>query len=537
LLCLINDEYASKDICQMTPAKKLILILLLLVAFHMALSVSMHAIATSSYLTSYHNGHGLWNYAIDSQSYHIESEILSENISRGDYRRWYFGATQWHTRFVALVYLIAPRTPFSFIPVNALAWSFAVIGVFLIANLITKGGEKYSLLIAAIYGLTPSSLALSTQLMKEPFYNLGIVAMVLGVIGFLSGQKYIRSAIFSASGYMLAASVRDSQSMFLMLLLLIAVFLIAVKQRSALLYMLVSLLASICFMLVPATKGNVALGYKQNKIGLAPSTAKQKPVSNANKRLRKYETIKGEDKGISEVKSIIKNKVGMLYSKKLDSQITNWFTEDYKWYGPSKYFDDKKRILLVLQKIHQENLSNILEKYMKQWKFPTFVPARIQNLIISANMYRDSFLTYYLQPSDSTIDRDRIFRDMGSLFAYIPRAALIGLFSPFPNQWFKQRSTSGGILGIIVVVETVVIYFLIFGFGVYLFSSKIAWSVKVWLLLFCVIMILPLGLFVPNIGTLVRLRFIYLLPVIVCGMEGLRLIIKRMTPLRLSLNF
>lgn len=534
MLCLINDEYASKDIYQMTPAKKLILILFLLVVFHMALSVSMYAIATSSYLTSYHNGHGLWNYAIDSQSYHIESEILSENISRGDYRRWYFGATQWHTRLVALVYLIAPRAPFSFIPVNALAWSFAVIGVFLIANLITNGSEKYSLLIAAIYGLTPSSLALSTQLMKEPFYNLGIVVMVLGITGFLLGQKYSRNVILSISGFMLAASVRDNQLMFLILLLLTAVFLIAWKQRSTLPYILMTLSVSICFALVPATKGNVALGYKQNKKGFAPSIAKQKPVTKVKKRFAKYEMIKKNDKRIDEVKSIVRNNMGILYNEKLDSQITTWFTEDYKWYGPSKYFDDKKRILLVLQKVHRENLSNILEKYMKPWEFPAFVPARIQDLIINANMYRDSFLTYYLQPSDSTIDRDRIFRDMGSLFAYIPRAALIGLFSPFPNQWFKQRSTSGGIVGIIVVAETVVIYFLIFGFGVYLFSSKIAWSVKVWLLLFCVIMILPLGLFVPNIGTLVRLRFIYLLPVIVCGTEGLRLIIKRMIPLRLS---
>jgi len=53
-----------------------------------------------------------------------------------------------------------------------------------------------------------------------------------------------------------------------------------------------------------------------------------------------------------------------------------------------------------------------------------------------------------------------------------------------------------------------------------LISGKPALEIRVWLSLFCVGMVLLTSLVVTNIGALMRMRFVYFLPIIIGGMEG-----------------
>jgi len=60
-----------------------------LIIFHLAVSVLLSIIARSNFLSSLHNGQGLWNFALDSFVYHQEALRLVDLLKRGDYSGWW----------------------------------------------------------------------------------------------------------------------------------------------------------------------------------------------------------------------------------------------------------------------------------------------------------------------------------------------------------------------------------------------------------------------------------------------------------------
>lgn len=106
------------------------------------------------------------------------------------------------------------------------------------------------------------------------------------------------------------------------------------------------------------------------------------------------------------------------------------------------------------------------------------------------------------------------------LLAYLPRAFLIGLFAPFPAQWFETGGSTGP-MRTISGLEMVLIYFL--------FPSILAgtWRLVkrpraegVFVLTVIVLMMAGLSLAISNMGTLFRLRLQFLMPLLVVAAVG-----------------
>jgi 4-amino-4-deoxy-L-arabinose transferase-like glycosyltransferase len=117
----------------------------------------------------------------------------------------------------------------------------------------------------------------------------------------------------------------------------------------------------------------------------------------------------------------------------------------------------------------------------------------------------------------SNIDGDVRFNGAGDMLRYIPRAAVIGFFAPFPKMWVQPGNF--GIAGrLLSGMETLTMYFLYVAAAFCLWQERR--NLKVWLLILVAATgIVALGLVVVNAGALYRLRYVFwmLLIVIAAG--------------------
>jgi hypothetical protein len=141
------------------------------------------------------------------------------------------------------------------------------------------------------------------------------------------------------------------------------------------------------------------------------------------------------------------------------------------------------------------------------------VSARVGNL-------RQSFASEFAD-AGSNIDTDVSIRTTADVIRYLPRAVMIGYLAPFPNMWLATGSqvSRGGRL--VSGMEMLAIY-LIEGLAVVgLWRGRRTFSV--WFLwLVSAMGLSALGLVVLNIGALYRLRYVFLILLIVLAAEGVK---------------
>jgi hypothetical protein len=125
-------------------------------------------------------------------------------------------------------------------------------------------------------------------------------------------------------------------------------------------------------------------------------------------------------------------------------------------------------------------------------------------------------------PGGSVIDKDVHITSFSDLATYLPRTMQIALFAPFPDMWFERGMTAGArMMRLVSGLEMTICYVLLVGYIVLVPSLKrnrIAAFVFVMatsLTLLCV-----LGLAVPNVGTLYRMRYPVFMLVVGLGASG-----------------
>jgi len=106
------------------------------------------------------------------------------------------------------------------------------------------------------------------------------------------------------------------------------------------------------------------------------------------------------------------------------------------------------------------------------------------------------------------------------MLSYLPRAMLIGLLAPFPPQWFDTHGSTG-VMRLLAGVEMIAFYLLLpavaWGFWGLLRRRRPA---DLFLLAFILATMVPVSLVVANLGTLFRLRLLFLLPLLLVAAAG-----------------
>jgi putative peptidoglycan lipid II flippase len=119
----------------------------------------------------------------------------------------------------------------------------------------------------------------------------------------------------------------------------------------------------------------------------------------------------------------------------------------------------------------------------------------------------------------SVIDPDVRLKGRADIIRYLPRAAVIGFFAPFPNMWL-DAGTEVGVSGrVLSGVE------MMFTYGLEVLALAGLWrarkQLEAWLL-FAIIIIgaVAMGLVVNNVGALYRLRYWFWILIVIMGAGG-----------------
>ncbi len=108
----------------------------------------------------------------------------------------------------------------------------------------------------------------------------------------------------------------------------------------------------------------------------------------------------------------------------------------------------------------------------------------------------------------------------GALLTYLPRALAVGFLAPFPWQWGDAKGSTG-VMRSFAGIEMLLVYLLlpgVVGGAVRLISHRKIDGL--FLLAFILSMAVPISLVVANLGTLFRLRLLFLLPLLVVAACG-----------------
>ena len=157
-----------------------------------------------------------------------------------------------------------------------------------------------------------------------------------------------------------------------------------------------------------------------------------------------------------------------------------------------------------------------------KWKSSKMIPENIDHLIKSVAELRVHNILYgEKMKAGSLIDENERPDSIWSVIAYLPRAAQIAYFAPFPDKWFQDKS----ITRVVSTAETIIWYLFVPGL-------LLAFAYRNSMLQFIIIMnasffLTVYGYIIPNIGTLYRIRYLYLLLVMLMGITGWVELIRR----------
>ena len=167
-----------------------------------------------------------------------------------------------------------------------------------------------------------------------------------------------------------------------------------------------------------------------------------------------------------------------------------------------------------------ENREMVMDAFRQEgidwnWERTRTIPECVDRLIENTALVRMMGVYHgKLVKAGSVVDGDFRPRNAWSSLAYLPRAALVALFAPFPNRWFDSASA----VRLVSVVETMIWYLLVPGVLLTLWYRR---SLQLVLMAVnALVFLIVLGFTTPVVGTLYRFRYLYLFVFLLLGVMG-----------------
>ncbi|MBL79313.1 MAG: hypothetical protein CMH70_04715, partial [Nitrosomonadaceae bacterium] len=223
-----------KNVLEIIEEKPIQVIIGLLV-FHVVMSCMVSWIAYSPYLADFHNGNGFWNFSWDSTLYHAEAIELVDSLRVGDWVEWWsLYSLHAHVKWLALLYWIFDEAnPLLFELINSVVWVASVVSVYLSARILFN--SKTVAGWASSFLFFPTVLISSTQLLRDPFYILGICFVTLGWVMIYHEEFKWKGAFAIIAGYYLIVSIRPYITPLLILVFFASAIVFLFRKRFILL--------------------------------------------------------------------------------------------------------------------------------------------------------------------------------------------------------------------------------------------------------------------------------------------------------------
>jgi hypothetical protein len=437
---------------------------------HVALALGLHSAGRAQVAPGLIDGDGIMgSFAFDSYEYRSGAVRLAGVLKEGGVLAWAGEAQPLHVRPLSLLFaLLGPVSghgTLSAEPFNLLCY-LTVVGLTLLLGR-EVGGPRAGLFAAGAVALWPTLLLHTLQLLKDPLFIAGALALVLCVTTWLTRTYGPREAAGAVAlmgvTTLLLLLVRPIFVIVVFALVLVGAALLAVRQirERRLLYWN---MAAPCVMLAAGALMLPLLLFKP-------------PVG---QRFKHYPS----DGGGAQ-----KNAVGA-----------------------------GERVATVVTYLPRAATSE------------DGTTSRVGRLVAAADKaahrvgtVRYRFSATYTE-AGSGVDRGVRFDNLKSLILYLPRAFAVGFWAPFPDTWVGAGRRVGSVGKLLSGAETLVMYLVqLLALVAILRPPR---RLASWLLLAVTAFgVTGLGLVVPNVGALYRFRYTFWVLLLVLGAKGLESLI------------
>ncbi len=423
---------------------------------------------------SLHAGSGLLTN--DAIYFHTIAINLADQIRDDGWSNWSLWPAQGCGANVAdlsILYVFFEPDPSLAIPINAILHASSGVLIYLIAHAIFPGrvGKYAGIFSSVLFIVFPSSLNWYAQLHKDGYAILGILIVLYSWVQWtaqeFSVSRIILFLIGNIAGCILILSVRpyalDVLFLAVAILLLICFFNIILNKNNIWIKFIGGIFALLFIGLFVLSVHTHKLGNNINSFIL--STGYSFSSDNSSDASSSSDSSSGNSSSSENSSS--------------DDQVTNNCPIQNGW----------------------------------QWQSEDLVPEKIDNFAYTAAKVRlISICTTY--ESNSIYDKHKAPDNILSLVGYLPRAIQIGLFAPFPNTWLKEIS----ITKIIGWIEIFAWYLLVPGI-IYLLCQR--QTQQIWLVLsFALVFLLVYSYVTPNLGSLHRIRYPFIMLLMLLGALG-----------------
>jgi hypothetical protein len=434
---------------------------------HVALALGIHGAGRSEIAPGLIDRDGIMSsFAVDSYEYQSGAAQLAASLKDDGVLAWAREQKPLHTKLLSILFLLlGPISGYGTLsaePFNLICY-LAVVGITLLLGR-EVGGPRAGLFAAGAVALWPTLLLHTLQLLKDPLFIAGALALVLCVTTWLT-RTYRPTGAAGAVALigittLLLLLIRPSFVVVILALVLLGAALLAVRQimERRLLYW--NMVAP-CVIL---TAGALLLPLL---LFSAPP-----PVQ----RLKHYPS----DGGGAQ-------KTAFSAGERVATVVT---------YLPRAATDENGATSSVARLV-----------------------AAADKAAYRVGIVRRRFSAFYPE-AGSGVDRSVRFDDLKSFILYLPRAFAIGFWSPFPDTWMAAGRRVGSVGKMLSGAETLVMYVvqLLALVAVLRPPRRLASSL---LLAVTAFGVTGLGIVVPNIGALYRFRYTFWVLLLVLGAKGL----------------
>ena len=430
-------------------------LLIIAALLHVAITATVLMLGRNALLPATFDTNGIAiSFAEDGVGHREDAATLAQMLRGGEFLVWFNSPYPFHVKLYSLCFAVfgssLGRNIVGAEPVNL----FCYLGILiLVYNLGKETFGSYSgLVAAATVALWPTLLLHTTQLLKDPIFILGMLALSFVMMRLLTGSySWRKGLLIGAAGAALVALIW--------------------KTRSDLGPVLVA----------TVILGAVTLTIRQFQL-------KRLAASN----------LAG---------------IGLLLTLTAATVL---------WLPVYRDLDNPRRNFKGAETQEAFAIDNAaVSADVRWWQVSTQV-----------GIVRQRFVTKY-PDSSSNLDTSVKLTNTRDLFRYLPRAAAIGLFAPFPKMWFETGNSVGSTGRILSGLEMLLMYAVEALAVVGLWRGRR--QLSVWLLFSIAVMgTIALGLVVVNVGTLYRLRYVFLTLLIILAAGGISQVVnwlpKRQSP-------
>ena len=476
-------------------------------------------------MPSMHAGHGLLN--DDASFFHSVAWDMAQRIRADGWGAWKLlssGSATGNVGLLAAVYVFAGPEPAWFLPINA---AFHALGATLLLKLGTElMGRKPALFAAFLFLVFPSSLVWYGQNHKDAFLISGFLLVLLAFVRGLRGgdTAFWRNGLMLGVGIFLVAIMRSH---------MVAVY--ALAMGCALAFMVFLQL------LWPKVDG---WGGIRRGLGLLLLALLAAVLAPKNNELISTDLVQISSKArasADEMKALAaearaKALAAEARAKALAAEASALAAEARASGDEASALAAEARVLAAEAEARalaaeaearalaaETGVDTGIDLGIWEWQPLEALPTKVDGALKQISSLRVHFIESGRRVgASSVVDGDRKPENALEVLAYLPRAAVVGVFAPFPSFWGERLSLPR----VIGSLETLILYLVCPGIFFALFKGRSREVIACLVVAAAVVTVLSyVG---PNLGTLHRVRYGQFFIFLLAGAYGWGLILSQL---------